>query len=361
MRRLTHSVDQRTSSRAANGGRNEGGAVLVFVAIGMVMLIGFVAITVDFGRIYSERRELQNGADAAALAVAQDCALGNCAGGYDPYPVAEQYADANASDGLASVDDIGLDLGAQQVRVKAITEDPGGDNFFDMTFAKILGYDGLTVGADATVAWGAPKGGATLPLIFSVCEWRRFQDSLHPGTAVINDELPPTGGYPRMSEYSTVYFHKEDVVDGEGKRCTDSESGQDLPGGFGWLESAGGCSAEIDVNDTVGIDPGASPTTGCSSSDLKDLLGTVVLIPYFDTFTGTGNNARYHVAGFGALYLTGYNFTGQYKEKSWITGGKACSPPDTCIEGYFIDPWNAAGGGEIGGGDFGVVVIQFVD
>jgi hypothetical protein len=353
MRRLTDRFDTWTSNRADV--RDERGAVLVFVAVGLVMLMGFVAFTVDFGRIYSERRELQNGADAAALAVAQDCAFGNCDGGYDPYPVAEQYADANASDGLASVDDVDLDLGAQQVMVHAITEDPGGDNFFDMTFAKVVGYDGLTVAADATVAWGAPKGGATLPIIFSLCEWEKFEGITHPGSAVEDGELPPTSGYPRVNEYVTIFFH------GDSEPCHESPSGQDLPGGFGWLESVSGCSAEIDFDGWVGIDPGASPTTGCSATFMENLIGEVVLIPYFDDVVGTGNSAQYHVAGFGAIYITGYEFTGQYKENSVITGDKACSPPDKCIEGYLIDPWIASGGGEIGGGNFGVVVIQFVE
>jgi hypothetical protein len=342
-------------SLSGNSDDNESGAVAVFVAVTIIMMFGFVAMSVDFGRIYSERRELQNGADAAALAVAQDCAFGTCDGAYDPYTVAEQYADANASDGLASVDDIDLDLAAQQVMVHDITEDPGGDNFFDMTFAKVIGFDGLTVSADATVAWGAPKGGATLPIIFSTCEWEKFNGITHPGSAVKDGELPPTSGYPRVDEYVTIFFH------GDSDPCHESPSGQDLPGGFGWLESASACSADIDAFGWVGIDPGASPTTGCSASFMESLIGEVVLIPYFDDVVGIGNGAQYHVAGFGAFYITGYNFTGQYKENSVITGDKACDPPDTCIEGYLIDPWIASGGGEIGGGDFGVVVIQFVD
>ena len=70
MRRLMKRFGTWASDRV--GVRDERGAVLVFVAVGLVMLLGFTAFTVDFGRIYSERRELQNGADAAALAVAQD-------------------------------------------------------------------------------------------------------------------------------------------------------------------------------------------------------------------------------------------------------------------------------------------------
>jgi Flp pilus assembly protein TadG len=39
-----------------------------------VTLLGFVAIAVDVGVIYSERAQLQNGADASAIALAQKCA-----------------------------------------------------------------------------------------------------------------------------------------------------------------------------------------------------------------------------------------------------------------------------------------------
>ena len=44
----------------------------------LVALIGVGALVIDVGRLYVERRDLQNGADAAALAVAQDCAAGDC-------------------------------------------------------------------------------------------------------------------------------------------------------------------------------------------------------------------------------------------------------------------------------------------
>ena len=353
MRGLIQRFDTWTSDRT--GSADERGAVLVLVAVGMVMLMGLTAFTVDFGRIYSERRELQNGADAAALAVAQDCAFGDCGSSAERYNTAEEYADANASDDLAWVENIDLDLGAQQVTVYNATEDPGGDNFFDMTFAKVIGFDGLTVRADATVAWGAPKGGTTLPIIFSLCEWEKFNGITHPGSAVLNGELPPTGGYPLASEYVTIFFH------GDSESCHESPSGQDLPGGFGWLESASNCSADIDELGWVDVDTGASPTSGCSSNFMRSLIGEVVQIPYFDDIRGTGNNIQYHVAGFGAIYVTGYHFTGQYREESIITSHRPCNPPDTCIQGYLIDPWLAPGGTEIGGGDFGVVVIQFVD
>jgi hypothetical protein len=353
MRWLTKRLEGQT--RHEHESRGESGAILVFVAISLVVLLGSVAMSIDFGRMYSERRELQNGADAAALAVAQDCATGDCGGAYSPYPIAEEYADANASDNLAWVDDVDLDLAAQKVTVHTATEDPGGDHFFDMMFAQIVGFDGLTVNAQATVAWGAPKNLATLPIIFSICEWEQYSGTLHPSSAVINNELPPTPGYGRLNDYTQIFFHGDDE---NSPICHESPSGQDLPGGFGWLASASGCEAEVDGGGWVGIDPGASPTGGCSPSLMENLVGTVVLIPYFDDFRSTGAGAEYHVAGFGAVYVTGYNFAGQYKEASLITGNQVCTGEERCIEGYLIDNW-VVSGGELGGSDFGVVTIAF--
>ena len=102
------------------------GATLVFVAVILVALLALTAFAVDFGRMYEERRQLQNGADAAALAIAEDCARGLCDGAYDEYAVAETYVDVNARDGSANAWQVDLDLDAQTVTVHNRTEDPGG-------------------------------------------------------------------------------------------------------------------------------------------------------------------------------------------------------------------------------------------
>ena len=57
----------------------ERGAAAVLVAFSMVVLLGFAALAVDVGAMYAEKTQLQNGADATALAIAGDCAKGiNC-------------------------------------------------------------------------------------------------------------------------------------------------------------------------------------------------------------------------------------------------------------------------------------------
>ena len=60
--------------RIAERLRSERGATAVLVGILLVPLVGCLAIALDVGALYVERGQLQNGADAAALAVAQECA-----------------------------------------------------------------------------------------------------------------------------------------------------------------------------------------------------------------------------------------------------------------------------------------------
>ncbi|HKG55621.1 MAG TPA: pilus assembly protein TadG-related protein [Candidatus Limnocylindrales bacterium] len=76
----------RRSSRAGTDGQ-----VLVIFAIGLVALLAFASLAFDIGRFYSERRFLQNAADAGALAAANALTRGETTA----------QADAKARDVLA--------------------------------------------------------------------------------------------------------------------------------------------------------------------------------------------------------------------------------------------------------------------
>ena len=60
-------------------GLGERGQSLVMFALALTVLLGFVAITVDVGLAFLEKRHLQNAVDAAALAAAQDLSFGKSA------------------------------------------------------------------------------------------------------------------------------------------------------------------------------------------------------------------------------------------------------------------------------------------
>ncbi len=68
--------------------KQESGQVLVLIAIGFIVLLGFTALAIDGGMVYSDRRQAQNTADAAALAGALEKAQGQLD------PVAVQKAEA---------------------------------------------------------------------------------------------------------------------------------------------------------------------------------------------------------------------------------------------------------------------------
>jgi hypothetical protein len=286
VRRLTPADDER-------------GAVAVVVALLMIPLVAFAAISLDLSALWWQKQQLRTGADAAALAVAQDCGLGACG---SPTATAQSLATANSRGPVtASV----LTAGAGQVRVRT-------DATQRHLFAPVLGVATHAVSAEASAAYGSPSGGtAVLPLAFSWCEFR----------------AQTGGGLPSTSTERVIHFTKTSGVAG----CT-GPSGNVVPGGFGWLGvNAGSCRTRSTLGETLWSDPGASVPSGCSPGDVAAAQNRVVLLPLFDQAGESGSNAWYHVYGYAAFRITGYHFVGQY---SW-NGGSTCKGGDRCIKGYF--------------------------
>jgi Flp pilus assembly protein TadG len=110
---------------AAPADRDRGG-IAVIVALLMVALLGFAAIAIDVGKLYSERAQLQNGSDSAALMVAQKCAKNladeNCS---TAAPLATGLANGNALDGKSNVESISLDKAGRTVTVTTGAKETG--------------------------------------------------------------------------------------------------------------------------------------------------------------------------------------------------------------------------------------------
>ena len=132
----------------------ERGAVAVAVAICMVVLMGFAALAIDLGSAYSDRQQLQNGADAGALAIAESCQSGVCVDS------ADKYAKANKLDGQAT--GTVVNAGGGTVTVEAASTHTN-------WFAGVIGFPTTALSARATAEWGYPSGGSVLPLTFSWC------------------------------------------------------------------------------------------------------------------------------------------------------------------------------------------------
>lgn len=335
--------------------RDERGATAVMVGILVVSMIGFGALAIDVSSLVQERRTLQNSADAAALAVARDCAK-NATACASSNATAGNFTDLNADDGDSDVQDIcgnrapllacssppPVPSGATgYVRVTTSSRDAGsGAGEVPFSLARVItSATGATVRASSAAAWG-PIGRATVvPLTFSKCEYDKYTAGGPLQTG------PPFTGPPRVIE-----FHSS-------TDCAAPPSGFDFPGGFGWLKDPdSNCNLQVDAAAWADDKTGNSITgTGCDPANWRD---KTILLPVFDYSNGlNGSKGRYHIAGFAALRVTGYRFVGT-NGGTWPSAAAACSPPKTCIAGYitrFVTVGTA-----FGGSDFGSVIVKLV-
>jgi Flp pilus assembly protein TadG len=349
--------------------RGERGATAVMVAILIVCLFGFAALVIDVGALYQERRSLQNGADAAVLAVAEECAS---AAACPPSVTgtASTFVDDNADDGDSDIVEVcgaapglaacteppadieGFDPaapppGASWVRVTASTRNAatGSDQVeFRLAPALDLAHVGRTLRATADAAWGPVGGAITLPLTFSRCEWDLYTDA---GTDFAS-------GPPFTGPIEVIRFHSgnnaQRALDCAAQAGQDTDGDARLPGGFGWLENTS-CEVEIDAGGWYEEKPGVAPPNSC---DPSQLLNRTVLMPIFDDVNGLGgSNGEYHLYGFGAFHVTGFRLGGS----AW-NHNAPCSPPTNCIGGYFVA--FATSATSFGGPNLGAVAVKIV-
>ena len=62
----------RSIFRERHGGQRQRGAVAIIVGLSLAVLIGFVGLALDLGKLFIAKTELQNGADACALAASRE-------------------------------------------------------------------------------------------------------------------------------------------------------------------------------------------------------------------------------------------------------------------------------------------------
>ncbi|MFS8101285.1 pilus assembly protein [Lentzea alba] len=357
MRRL------RTDDRGAMG-------VLIGILLGFGVLLGMGAIVVDVGMIYQERAELQNGADAGALAVARGCATGasTCL-----VNKANYYANHNAKDGVSTVDEVcGYDghgvlsscsassgaitdcpakpaTGTKYVDVHTSTQTAGGDTLLPPAFARTLagnsGYEGTQVAACARATWGPPKTATTMAMTISWCEWNEATSG---GTSF--GPTPPAT--PPLSVWRLLKLHTT-----SGTTCPAGPSGSDGPGMFGWVDDTGSDCSVLINNNTYSADTGASAGNDCKTALANAYTSRKpVYFPIYTKVTGTGTGGTYTLAGFAGFVVTGYWLPGA-SEKDWLTNKNECKGSDKCVAGYFVQGL-MPNTGTIGGPDLGARIVQ---
>ena len=382
--------------RRVNG---DSGAIAVLTAIVATVLFGFGALVIDVGMLYAERRELQNGADAAALAVAQRCGSDGCEGisGAAITSNAQRYADGAALDGaenLALCSDLAqlspcspalpdLPEGTEgHVRALTRTGDVTGTAMVPAVLGRVIDsdYDGQTVSAAAVAAWGVPARMRTLPLTFSRCEFNALtgnRTTFAPPPPYPNGKTHPVGW-----EEDLVFFKRPvdaawpapiDLTDPACAGLHTKGPGADAPGGFGWLPLTDErCEVATTAGAPIGGNPGVGVPQPCRT-ELADEIGHVVGLPVY-RFTNDlgGSNVAYEIDGYAAFLLTGYRIRGNgvFLEKRSFVTNRFCTddiPKDwpnrssmDCISGYFVSGV-VRGRGAIGPGeDLGARVVQLI-
>lgn len=318
----------------------ERGAVSVIVALMLVAFLGFGAMAVDVSMLYSERTQLRNGADAAALAIAQKCAKSTT----DPdcstpssMAAAAAYANSNANDGLSNIKSIVLDKTGGTVTVTVGSQEAGHTpNQVSLFFARVFGFNTTEVNAPATVKWGSPvKGTTAFPITVSICQVRG-----------------QTGVMQLLRLHGT----------GANPSCFYGPSGAAVEGGFGGLtQDPNSCGAFIDIAKSMANgDTGNNPPPNCATTlnswaaDMNAGKDVIVLLPIFNKVTGTGTNAVFGLTTFAAFKVAGWKVgpTGlpyTFRNRSPdVPAALECKEPCRGIIGTFVKYVSLANGYTLG-------------
>jgi Flp pilus assembly protein TadG len=309
----------------------ERGATAVMVGLLMVPLIGFAAIGVDAGSLYWEDAQLQNGADAGALAVATHCAHPAVDPTATSSTIASNLTAANdiaAPDGTTVIFSGGAECAGGQVTVKATRTNAS------HPLAAALGIGATAVNTQATAVWGSPTSSTiTLPIAISYCEFQKSTLSAN-GPIQLLKLNNPGSGQPNAGCAGTTY-----------------------PGGFGWLSNSV-CALNVTIgwNDAV---PGKSYPGACDQT-FSVIKGQTVLVPIYNNAQGSGSNGQFYVFGFAAFTVTGWTFTGN--NNSPDPNGPSCTGSCNGIWGRFINfTFSDTDTTQYGGpGNLGTTVVQLV-
>lgn len=360
------------------------GAVAVLVALLAIALFAMGALVIDLGALYAERRELQNGADAAALAIGEACGAGACPTPAQARSQAVALADRNALDDATSVGTIcsndpslrdgtsvttcGFADTALQTRLDALsamgvpyvavatdtlTADDG--PAMPLLLGGALGAEPTDVGAVSVVAWGTDAGGAWsgIPLIISACEWEIWTAE---GSRYASPE-PPYASTAAMPWLAQVEIKTHNPQGTTPMPCRSGGGfNSDIPGGFGWLDVIGKgakidvseCYADSDADGTVDSKQGVLP---CADIVLEAALtaGVPVNIPIF---TEEPVKNEYLISGQARFFITGYYVSGMgdrgrhlllsptwSKDQPVPANVPTCitTPNEDCVTGFFLN------------------------
>jgi len=324
-------------------------SILVTAIVASGLLMGLLAIVIDMGRALSERRLVQNGADAAAVAIAGLCARDpNACSPGGVSTTGRSLADANAGpDGVSAVDEIcgSGDLGACRsaaahawecqspdpfpnfARVRVLTRESDGGGIVPPVFAGAINQGGVGLWACAQATWGATRSAeVTFPIALSACDYKSDTD------AVIE------------------IFKEPSFVPGQGPTCVVRDANgneqvlQDAVNGFFYVQlddQRRECSTPVRVSIGDVLARSTNIVQLCGNDyegALQQRIGQDSALPIFDRITPGGlGTAQMRVASFVSFRLQGYLLGGgrEYGDKPPGGWPRECRANNRCLYGTF--------------------------
>jgi hypothetical protein len=150
--------------------KSEKGQAIIFLALGFVVFLGFVALAIDGGMLYSDRRQAQNGSDASSLGGAGTVALELSNNSYD-YPQATypgwdcgsywvqeaEWLGVNAAIARGGSNDFSLDTDQSDLNyVSTACHNSWNGSFWDRWLDVTVGISDTTETTFARVLYPAP-------------------------------------------------------------------------------------------------------------------------------------------------------------------------------------------------------------
>jgi Flp pilus assembly protein TadG len=303
--------------------RNQRGQAFVVTVLMIASLLGLTALVLDVGSWFRAHRQLQATADAAALAGAQ--ALPDDPG--TASGLANDYAAKNTT-GLQGVT---VTLSQKYVAndtIKVHVKKPA-EGFF----SKVFGVDSVDEGASATARVAGMKS------------------ALYVAPIVVNQ------AHPMLTGCNGPCF-------GSSYQTTIPVGQTGAPGAFGLVNldpQSGGTSGASTLADWIlhgfdkyldigsyASDPGVKFNSNQIQDAMNQRIGTEMLFPVYDTLSGNGANAQYHIIGWVGFFITGV-------DKNGNNGN---------VSGYFTRViWTGIQASSAGGGgpNLGARAVQLVD
>ena len=182
---------------------NDKGQALIIVILAITILLGAAALTLDYGYFAFQKRNLQNAADAAALAAAWELPDGG------DIPLGDEVPDDGISlDSISKrysnlhVDNSFIDA-TKSVSKKEVQVDVGFT--FDTIFGRVLGVNSTNINATATAQKYSGFAGEALPFV-------NMDDNFISNPEIITWEKLSGGSFERIwpDDYELYYADKND-------------------------------------------------------------------------------------------------------------------------------------------------------